>query len=305
MTAGVTVLGIDIGGIGIKVCLLDADGSVVAHDRIPTPPGGEAMVEAAAALGETLAADQQRRIHAAGAGVAGVVEDGVVTAASSSFTDWTGYPVRAALETRLGVPAVVMNDVNAFLVGEATLGAVRAERDVLGVTLGTGVGGAVWLDGALYLGRSGAAGEIGHMPGFGSEPCTCGQAGHLETLASGRGVARRYLAGGGAPLTDGAAEVAARARTGDELAGRVFREAGAGVARAALMVAAVVDVVDVVIGGGLAQSPDLLRPAIEAAVAAEPPVSGRPVRIHFAALGSLAAAVGAASQAAIPIQSGA
>lgn len=296
-TSGDAVLGIDIGGIGTKVSLLDSDGTLLGHDRAPTPRGGAAMAETAAQLGLDLARTHRRTVVAAGAGVAGVVDDGVIVAASSSFSGWIGFPVRAAFEERLQVPVEVDNDVNAFLVGEVRLGAARGARDALGIALGTGVGGALWLDGELYHGPRGAAGEIGHMPGFGEEPCTCGQKGHLETLASGRGIAHRYAALGGAPLTQGAQEVATRARAGDDLAVRVFHEAGAGVARAALVVAAVLDVVDVVVGGGVAEAADLLTPGIEQLIAAEPPVSGRPMEVSFATLGPAAASVGAATMA--------
>lgn len=296
-TSSDAVLGIDIGGIGTKVALLDSDGTLLGHDRAPTPQGGAAMADVAARLGSELARAHHRTVVAAGAGVAGVVEGGVVVAASSSFSGWTGFPVLAAFEERLQVPVVVDNDVNAFLVGEVRLGAARGARDALGIALGTGVGGALWLDGELYNGPRGAAGEIGHMPGFGEEPCTCGQKGHLETLASGRGIARRYAALGGAPVTNGAQEVAARARAGDPVAAGVFTDAGAGVARAALVVAAILDVVEVVVGGGVAGAADLLRPGIEEVVAAEPPVSGRPLQVRFAALGPAAASVGAATMA--------
>lgn len=141
------------------VCLLDESGDVVDRDRVVTPIGGEAMIEAGATLGEGLAARHGRRIGAVGAGVAGVVKDGVVLSASSSFTRWTGFPVHSALETRLGVPALVENDVNAFLAGEAQLGAVKGCRDALGITLGTGVGGALWLDGALEVATRARSGD--------------------------------------------------------------------------------------------------------------------------------------------------
>ncbi|MGC0272901.1 ROK family protein [Pseudactinotalea sp. Z1739] len=288
------VLGIDIGGQGIKACLLDAAGEVLERGRTPTPRGGQAMLDAAANIGASLVKSHGRPLLAAGIGTAGVVQDGVIVAASSSFTGWVDTPVRTAMQERFGVPVVVENDVNAFLAGEASLGAVRDHRDVLGIALGTGVGGALWLGGALYGGPQAGAGEVGHMPGFGADPCTCGQFGHLETLAAGPAIERRYRERGGAVVTGGAAEVARRARAGDGAAVQVFADAGAGVARAALMVAAMLDVVEVVIGGGLAGAADLLGPAIDEALAAEPPVSGRPIQAHFTALGSSAAAVGAA-----------
>ncbi|EFG65618.1 ROK family protein, partial [Streptomyces sp. SPB074] len=107
---------------------------------------------------------------------------GRILVASDSTRGWAGFAVTEAVESALGVPAFLDNDVNAFLLGEISAGAVRGERDVLGMTLGTGVGGA------LFPGPHGAAGEIGHIHGFGDLPCTCGGRGHLETLASGRSI---------------------------------------------------------------------------------------------------------------------
>ncbi len=140
------------------------------------------------------------RLLGVGVGAAGVVDAraGRILVASDSFRDWAGFAVTAAFEEAGSrVPAFLDNDVNAFLRGEAAAGAVAGEAHVLGMTLGTGVGGALWLDGALYDGPHGAAGEIGHVPGFGDLPCTCGGRGHLETLASGRAIAARYGDGPG------------------------------------------------------------------------------------------------------------
>jgi glucokinase len=217
--------------------------------------------------------------------------EGRILVASDSFRDWAGFGVTAAFEEALGVPAFLDNDVNAFLRGEATAGAVAGEPDVLGMTLGTGVGGALWLDGALYGGPHGAAGEIGHIPGFGDLPCTCGGRGHLETLASGRAIAARYGERTGRELS--AREVAA-ASDPDALA--VYEDAGTAVARALLVTAGLLDVTTVVIGGGVSRAWTLLEPSILRALATEPPVSGHPVRVVPSLLGGDAVAVGAAAR---------
>lgn len=200
------------------------------------------------------------------------------------------------VEDALGVPAFLDNDVNAFLLGEVSGGAVRDEPDVLGITLGTGVGGALWSGGALFTGPHGAAGEIGHIPGFGDLLCSCGGRGHLETLASGRSIGARYADRAGRLLT--AREVARAARDHrDEDALAVYKAAGAGIARAIVMTAGVVDITTVVIGGGVSRAWPLLGPLVLAALAADPPVSGHPVRLVRAALGSDAVPVGAAARA--------
>jgi glucokinase len=237
------------------------------------------------------------RTAAVGVGAAGVVDavSGHVLVASDSFTDWAGFPVAAALRTALGVPAFLDNDVNAFLRGEIACGAAAGEADVLGMTLGTGVGGALWTGGELRTGAHGAAGEIGHIPGFGDLPCTCGGRGHLETLASARSVRARYGERTGRELT--AREVADAARDGDADARAVYAAAGAGIARAIVMTAGLVDIGTVVIGGGVSGAWTLLEPLIQERLAAEPPISGHPVKLLRAALGSGAVPLGAAARA--------
>lgn len=295
--------GIDVGGTGIKVLLATQALDVVDRVDVPTPShdGGDAIVAAAVGAVRTLldrapALEHGGTLIGAGVGAAGVVDaaTGRVLVTGNSFTGWAGYGVTDAVTAALGVPSTLDNDVNAFLRGEVSTGAVAGERDVLGMTLGTGVGGALVLDGRLFDGPRGAAGEIGHVPGFGDALCTCGQRGHLETLAAAKGIAARYEERTGTPMS--AHEVADSARAGDMDAVAVFRAAGWGLARAILVTAGVLDVTTVVIGGGVARSWDLLEPFIRTAIDAEPPVSGAPVRVAQASLGSDAVALGAASR---------
>ncbi|MFD7310312.1 ROK family protein [Promicromonospora sp. NPDC059942] len=304
--------GVDIGGTKIKAAVVTPDGEVLASATAPTPSGGAAMLDVAADLVARATASAGVPVAAVGVGAAGVVDPvtGEVLAASDSFVDWVGTNLRSGLAARTGLPVTVANDVDSFLVGEATWGAVRGVRSAAGIALGTGVGGALWLDGTLYRG-AGAAGEIGHMPGFGDARCTCGQRGHLETLASGRSVERRYaeVVGAGSAAADGggpdgggpggvrAAEIEARARAGDEAALRVLADAGLAVGSAVLVLAALLDVGHVVVGGGLAHAWDLLEPAIRARLDDEPPVSGHTVEVRRAVLGGDATVVGAAALA--------
>ncbi|WLW58387.1 ROK family protein [Streptomyces sp. YU58] len=293
------VAGVDIGGTKTRVTLCAPDLTVVDRLEVPTPAaaGGAAMVGAALDAVRHLLGRTDARLLGVGVGAAGVVDarTGRILVASDSFRGWAGFGVTAAVEAALGVPAFLDNDVNAFLRGEAAAGAVAAERQVLAMTLGTGVGGALWLDGALYDGPHGAAGEIGHVPGFGELPCTCGGRGHLETLASGRAIAGRYGERTGRELS--AREVAGAAAAGDPDALAVYEDAGAAVARAILVTAGLLDVTTVVIGGGVSRAWALLGPSVERALTAEPPVSGHPVRVLPARLGGDAVAVGAAARA--------
>lgn len=251
------------------------------------------MADAAADLATALATEADVSLAAAGVGAAGVIdhETGTIRAASATFVGWAGFPLADELETRLGVPVRVENDVNAFLLGEAAA-AGRDDRDVLGVMLGTGVGGALIIDGDLHHGPHGAAGEIGHTPGYSDLVCTCGQIGHLETLASGTSIALRYRERTGDTVRD-ARIVADRARAGDRDAVAVFDAAGRALALACASAATILDLPCAIVGGGVTAAWDLLEPAIARTLGTDSPVSGIPLRIVPAVLGSDAVALGA------------
>lgn len=251
------------------------------------------MADAASGLARDLAARVGVTLAALGVGAAGVIdrETGTVRAASATFVGWAGFPLAAELSARLTVPVSVENDVNAFLLGELA-GADRAEPDVLGVMLGTGVGGAVIIGGELRHGPNGAAGEIGHTPGYSDLSCTCGQIGHLETLASGTSIGLRYASRtSGEPMD--ARAVAELARGGDADAVAVFHAAGRALALACASAATLLDLPLAIVGGGVIEAWDLLQPAIEETLVTDAPVSGLPLRITPATRGSDAVALGA------------
>lgn len=295
---GPVIAGIDIGGTKVAAVLVDDDAKIVARGVVAAPAheGGAAMADAAANLVTTLMASSGTVLIAAGVGAAGVIDSdlGVIRAASRMFADWAGYGLAEALTSRLGVPVRVENDVNAFLMGEVVSG--DAGDDVLGIMLGTGVGGALVLNGELRHGPNGAAGEIGHTPGYSTIVCTCGQIGHLETVASGISIGRRYGERTGRRDLD-AAQVADRARSGDPQARAVFQAAGRAVALAGASAAGLLDLGRVIVGGGVTHAWDLLEPAISVTLATDSPISGVPLRIERARLGGDAVALGAAASA--------
>ena len=290
--------GIDIGGTKIAALLVLPDGDVVARGVVAAPSreGGPAMADAAAGLVRRLLAETGSTLLAAGVGAAGVVDQrsGVIRAASDTFVGWAGFALGPELERRLQAPTAVENDVNAFLLGEVAWGAAEA-ADVLGVMLGTGVGGAVVLDGELRSGPTGAAGEIGHTPGYSHHVCTCGQVGHLETLASGRSIEQRYLEATGFVRTT--SQIADLARGGDAEALDVFRGAGRALGLACVVAAGILDLTAVVVGGGVTRSWDLLEPALRDTLRTDPPVSGAPLTVVRGTLGGDAVALGAAASA--------
>ncbi len=293
--------GIDIGGTTTHVVLVDESGRIRAHASALTPArdGGEAIMARALDLVEELVHEHRPGLAAVGVGTTGVVDTdrGRVLIVSDSFRGWAGFDIPGAVHDRLGLPTLVHNDVNAFMAGEMAAGAGRRHRNALGIMLGTGVGGALWLDGRLFPGPHGAAGEIGHMPGFGGLLCTCGAHGHLETLASGPSISKAYLRRTRRRLTS--AEVAAHAHDADEAARAVFEEAGDALGRAIIMATALTDVDAVIIGGGVSAAWPLFSPALFAALDHEPPVRGTAPVIVPTELGKLAVAVGAASLAGL------
>jgi glucokinase len=280
-------IGVDIGGTKIQVVRCDDDLRVLDSRRAESPPGR--MLGTALALASELRADAR----GIGVGAAGVIDPatGSVRTASDSFPDWAGTRL-ADVVSELGLPVVVDNDVNAFLHGEAMAGAAQGFRHAFGITVGTGIGGALISDGVLLRGASGGAGEIGHTPGFGDEPCTCGARGHLESVASGLSISRRY----GQDI--GAAQVAKRARAGDSAAQRVFQEAGAALGQAIAVVATILDSQIAVLGGGVLAAWDLLRDPCRTSVRASVLDTNKGLLIEPAQLGEHAVAIGAASLAA-------
>jgi len=296
---GALLAGIDIGGTTTQAVLCDSALRVVARAETSTPArvSGDAMAGAAVRLVRGLVEQTGAPLRGVGIGAAGVVDAarGRVLVASSSFVGWAGFPVASIIADQLAAPTFLDNDVNAFLRGELTAGSIVGERDALGITLGTGVGGALWLDGELWDGPRGAAGEIGHIPGFGEDPCTCGGRGHLETRASGASIARRYTQRTGRAAD--ARMVCQFAAGGDGEALAVLEQAAQAVARGVLIAAGLLDVTTVVVGGGVSGSWPTLGPLVRTALAAEPPVSGASVRIEVSSLGADAVALGAVARA--------
>ena len=291
------VVAIDIGGTTMTIAEVRSDGSV----RDPVTMDSPARIHGDEVVARICELVETRWPHPCRIGIwtAGVVDpiSGSIGRASDSFQGWTGYPLRERLEEALGVAVQVENDVNAFLVGEQRFGAAAGERDCLGIMLGTGVGGAVILDGQVIHGRRGAAAEIGHMPALGNDRCSCGVPGHLESLAGGRAIARRWAAATGRDpkSVNGAREVARRAANGDAVAPRILAEAGKALGIALVQAATLFDLSTVIVGGSVARAWQWLSPGLHDVVTAYPLISGAELRVRLASLSDRAVLIGAAS----------
>lgn len=270
-------LGVDIGGTKIAAGLVTAEGAVITRRVAATPVAAGASAILATALDvscRVLAEGRGLDVIAVGVGSAGEVdcERGVVTYASDTLPGWAGLALAQEFTAATGLPAVVDNDVNAFAIGEGQFGAGRGFRDVLYVAVGTGIGGAVVLDGRLRRGAHWAAGEIGHLIAAwdGARVCSCGRRGHLEAYAAGPALAARYRELAGASEAVDLRTVAARARAGDLLARRAIAE---GAEILGLCLAGLLDALDpeaLVIGGGVTALGDLWWPTLEQALRANP-----------------------------------
>ena len=292
-------IGVDIGGTKTAVGVVDGAGSLTSMSVFPTPAaeGPERIVAAVAAAVRELdtAATAGTPI---GVGSAGVIDgSGTVRSATNTIRDWTGFPLAAALSRELARPVVAINDVHAAAVGEAS--ASDELRDgFLMVTVGTGVGGALYGADGLRTGATGTAGSLGHVAARGrmSRLCTCGQPGHVEAYASGPGMERTFaeLTGVRASLR----EIAAKVGEGVPEAVKALDDGSTTLGVALADALNLLDFPTVVIGGGVSSIGPVYLDAVTAALraAALPGPSG--VRVRGARLGADASVIGAALHAA-------
>jgi glucokinase len=233
---------------------------------------------------------------------AGVVDHqrGTIRSAVDTIADWAGTPVGAILKTLTGLPTTVENDVNAIAIAEQRWGAARGMRSALVVAVGTGIGGALVLYGRLWRGRTGTAGEIGHIPvdvlgrsGW-AAPCSCGQLGHLEALSSGPAIARRYTSLVESPGLLNVEDVARACHVGDSAALSVVAEAGTVLGRALGGLVNVIDPDVIVLAGGVLSLGETFIGRITAGLSAETLPGPRGVVVAQSQFGQDAGLVGAA-----------
>lgn len=184
-------IGIDIGGTNIAAGIVDEDGRILASANRPTPSTDpNDVLEAIGDLSDELRS--QHHVRSIGVGAAGFVDASQSTVLFSPHLAWRYEPLRDAVARRTRLPVLVDNDANAAGWAEARFGAAQNVPDLVLITLGTGIGGALVIDGQPYRGHSGIAGEFGHMQVVADGlPCECGNHGCWEQYASGRVLERR------------------------------------------------------------------------------------------------------------------
>lgn len=311
MTTPRLAIGLDIGGTKIAGAVVDEYGTIVAEhvERTPDESGAEAVTAILLALIERLRADHD--VVTIGVGAAGIVEWPVGRMLWAPNNDYRDWPMREQLELATGLPVVVDNDANVAALAEARLG--EPYPNMVLVTVGTGIGGGLVLDGRIYRGPTGMGAELGHIILNPDGPrCGCGNHGCFEAYASGTALTRMGRdaasddpAGMIARLAHDAGEVPAEvtgltvtkaALAGDPTAtalfGRLGRWLGVGIAS----LANIFELDAVVVGGGLVETGDLLLAPARATATeyAYAPTARGVVGIHAATFGGAAGKIGAA-----------
>jgi len=264
------VAGIDIGGTKIALALETPAGERIAARRLPTEValGPERIMKNAAAAIEEMLAETGSLIAAVGIGCPGPIDiERGLALSPTNLPDWIDFPLVETVKKRFGVPTVLDNDANAAALGEYFYGAGRGFRDLLYVTISTGIGGAIILDGKIHHGIGASAGEVGHtIVKQDGRLCLCGAQGCLETIGSGLSIARRMkesLAARGGGNAENYSEITAQTvvemvRAGDAAAREIWDETikflAVGIGNAITLVAPEA----VVIGGGVSAAGDLL-----------------------------------------------
>ncbi len=316
------VIGVDLGGTTIKAGVVNGQGQILHQAKLPTqadegPPVVSRQI--LKAIDNLFLQYPRENIAGIGIGTPGMVSlDGETVQAPPNFADWHDYRLKEAIHASVGLPVEIDNDANAAAVGEARFGAGRGHKDLVFVIWGTGVGGGVIIDGKIFRGSFGGAGEIGHTTiNYDGPQCKCGNRGCVEAY-----VGQRYLSERTrrrlkqqkkskiVQLVDGDLSkiepvILSRAmQMGDKLAWEILHEAGSllGVALASVM--NILDIRFVIIGGGISGADDSVFDAIRKSIRER---AMGPIRSSFqvvrAELGNDAGILGAASLA-LPAASG-
>lgn len=314
------LVGIDIGGTSVKLAFLSQEGNVLHKWEIPTNTGNQGN-QIVPDIGKAIHAKlteldvPQERLVAAGVGAPGPVDTEKGLLFEAVNLGWGDqFPLRDLIEEAIGVPVAIENDANVAALGEMWKGAGHGSKDLIAITLGTGVGGGVIVNGDIVHGGKGAAGEVGHITSIpeGGFLCNCGKTGCLETIASATGIVRvakefstqfddastlRDRLQAGEEIT--AKDIFDSAKEGDSFAAKVIDEIATHLGLALANIGSVFNPEKIVIGGGMSKAGDILLNPIKQHFQkyAFKPV-GQSTQIVFAELGNDAGITGAAWLAA-------
>ncbi|MFC5734196.1 ROK family glucokinase [Cytobacillus gottheilii] len=311
------LIGVDLGGTSTKLALLNTYGEIQHKWEIPTDnseEGRNITVNIAKSIDEKLEewSIEKSQVQGIGMGAPGPVDLDAGIVYHSVNLGWRdNYPVKDLLEVETGLSVVVDNDANCAALGEMWKGAGNGGKDLVCVTLGTGVGGGVIANGDIVQGVAGSGGEIGHITVIpeGGAPCNCGKTGCLETIASATGIVRQatekikinenmesellsiYQTAGAITAKD----VFDTARSGDKLSSEVLKETAFHLGFVLANIANTLNPEKIVLGGGVSKAGDiLLKPVIEHFQKYAFPGVRNTTTIDLAILGNDAGVIGAA-----------
>lgn len=309
-------IGVDIGGTKVAAGLVSDDGQVLATARRPTPMAdADAVLALVADVVHELVEGATGPVVGVGVGVAGAVDAERSRVYFAPNLRWSGVNARAMLEQATGLPVVIENDGNVAAWGEFRFGAGVGSRDLVLITVGTGIGGGIVLDGALFRGGHGAGGEIGHISSVpDGVQCGCGRLGCWEQYASGNALVRQTRAlaaerredanillmqGDGTPEGIQGVHITHAAKAGDPIAIEALRRLGVELGTGLADLSAILDPDLFVIGGGVCEAGDLLLSSARETLTRK--IFGgtnRPIpAVLTATLGNQAGTVGAADLA--------
>jgi glucokinase len=315
-SAGDLILGVDLGGTKILTAVIDSQGKMLSRDHSITPAqeGQEAVIQSILESAHHVleqAGVAISELAAVGIGAPGLSnpETGILFT-SPNLPGWRDVPLRDIMQERLGKKTFLINDANAAALGEFCFGAARGAHNFIYITLSTGIGGGIVIDGKIYSGAIGAAGEVGHMTIDDDGPlCNCGNRGCWETLASGTALAREarrrieegvttsileYAGGDMEKVT--AQVIHSAAEQGDSLAEELIARAGYYVGVGLANLINIFNPELIVIGGGLSNIGDmLLKPAFRVAGERAYNESFKVVRFASAELARNSGVLGAAA----------
>ena len=308
-------IGIDVGGTKVLGGVVDELGSVLKTARRDTPrEGGTALTQAIANVAKELMAEFT--VDSVGVSAAGFVSsDRKTMLATPNIAGWNGVDLDYELTSLIGLPVVIENDANAAAWGEARFGAGRGKRHMLMLTVGTGIGGGIVVNGDLYRGAFGIAAEIGHIRVVpDGHLCGCGARGCFEQYGSGNAlmrhareaiaaspdIARNLLSRGDGTLEGLTGQaITEAAREGDAVALAAFNTTGQWLGAGIATLSVVLDPECVVIGGGVIDAGDILLEPTRSALERYMPFAGKHPypEIIAAQLGNEAGLVGVADLA--------
>ncbi len=306
-------IGIDLGGTNIKAGLVDAAGKIIYSTKTPTlahRPGAEicrSMCQLATEILEKGGIDR-KEIHSIGVGVPGACREGDGTILYTASLNFENFPLRQEMEAVLGLPVFLENDANCAALGEAFALSPKPKNMIL-VTLGTGIGGGILINGALYSGANGVAGEVGHiLLERGGQKCSCGRRGCWEAYASVSALIRQTRAAAEAKpegslakhIRTNGGRVSGKtafslAKTGDKEAAEIVNTWISYVADGVVDLANIFQPEILLIGGAISQEGDALMNPLRAIVEENIYKSGTPLpKLGVATLCNDAGLVGAA-----------